>query len=112
MIILVRMNETGLCDGEFMLRFHFVSSTSDTTPQFTRSLRAQKSDRPEAIIEQLPRHWQVSMDSKFIHPAALPKFNTPGKEMGDLEGWVEYFEAGGVVLVMGELRAVPLEVEK
>lgn len=52
------------------------------------------------------------MDSKFIHPAALPKFNTPGKEMGDLEGWVEYFEAGGVVLVMGELRAVPLEVEK
>lgn len=108
---LARMNETELCDGELMLRFHFVSSTSDTIPQFTRRLRARKSDRPETIIEQLPRHWQVSMDSKFIHPAALPKFNTPGKEIGGLEGWVEYFEAGGVVLVVGELQAVPLEVE-
>ena len=109
---LAKMRDTDLSAGEFQVRFHFVSNTGDTSPQSSRRLRARHSDTPETIIKQLPRHWQVSMQSKFIHPATLPKFNTPSKEIGDMKGWVGYFEAGGVVLVVGEMRESPLHVEK
>lgn len=80
------------------MRFYMVSNTSFSSYR----LNVLRTATIEHVLSQLPLRWNVSMESKFIQSSSLPKFNTPDKQIRELEGWWEYLSGGGVVFIEGE----------